>query len=456
MVRVPRACMMNPDTARASPFCGELIDRADLQQWQAMCLHLLTERAAGPQSRWWPYLEHLPDMSGHPLLWDDAAVSALEGSPMHARLVARIDNVIDDLEELVAVGANELPVGRGAGGDLVTEESMRWATAVLLSRGFYLAFDPDGDAGDGAGPAPLASGGGGGVDVTMPPDRYRLGASDVGNVLDDDMEGDGEDYLGSWDEEAHHVVALVPWADALNHSSEAGEGAVLRFDRDAQAATLRADRDYARGDEVLCSYGPWKARSDLLLDHGFVDAANSNLWAEVPLGFLARPEGEEAGDLFNAAGAMLGDLEAVLDAESPPDESILSWVRAAVATPEELAGFGWDAAGDDGQRLASALAVTARLTRPASASNEARALESLEAAVGEVLSRYASSLQQDAAELEALCAAGEGSSGRASVLRALVGEKTALRNTAQAVAERRAMLRDGAGLDELWDAPDED
>ena len=115
MVRVPRACMMNPDTARASPFCGELIDRADLQQWQAMCLHLLTERAAGPQSRWWPYLEHLPDMSGHPLLWDDAAVSALEGSPMHARLVARIDNVIDDLEELVAVGANELPVGRGAG-----------------------------------------------------------------------------------------------------------------------------------------------------------------------------------------------------------------------------------------------------------------------------------------------------------------------------------------------------
>ena len=56
MVCVPRAAMMTVDTATESPHSGGLVDRAGLGQWQAMCLHLLTERAAGDGSRWAPYL----------------------------------------------------------------------------------------------------------------------------------------------------------------------------------------------------------------------------------------------------------------------------------------------------------------------------------------------------------------------------------------------------------------
>lgn len=51
----------------------------------------------------------------------------------------------------------------------------------------------------------------------MPPDRYGPGTVDVGSVLEDSLEGDAEDYLGSWEGEPQHVVALVPWADMLNH-----------------------------------------------------------------------------------------------------------------------------------------------------------------------------------------------------------------------------------------------
>lgn len=95
-------------------------------------------------------------------------------------------------------------------------------------------------------------------------------------------------------------------------------------------AVLRAHRAYSPGDEVFDSYGPWKSRSDLLLDYGFVDEANGNAWVEVPLASLACPRGSSARAFFAAAGGMLEELGAVLDAESAPDSSILSWIRCGV------------------------------------------------------------------------------------------------------------------------------
>jgi len=39
---------------------------------------------------------------------------------------------------------------------------------------------------------------------------------------------------------------------------------------------LFAHRDYDPGDEVFDSYGTWLTPSELLMDYGFVDAANRN------------------------------------------------------------------------------------------------------------------------------------------------------------------------------------
>lgn len=70
------------------------------------------------------------------------------------------------------------------------------------------------------------------------------------------------------------LLALVPWADSLNHCSTATERSVLQYDASADAAVLFAHRDYAAGDEVFESYGTWLTPSELLLDYGFVDEKN--------------------------------------------------------------------------------------------------------------------------------------------------------------------------------------
>ena len=68
------------------------------------------------------------------------------------------------------------------------------------------------------------------------------------------------------------MVTLVPWADMLNHSGEAGGESCLRFHPPLGSATLRSHRRYEEGEEVEDSYGPTLTAGELLLDYGFVEA----------------------------------------------------------------------------------------------------------------------------------------------------------------------------------------
>jgi SET domain len=80
---------------------------------------------------------------------------------------------------------------------------------------------------------------------------------------------------GAEEVEAERLLALVPWADTLNHCSTATERSVLQYDASEDAAVLFAHRDYQEGEEVFDSYGPWLTPSELLLDYGFVDEKNT-------------------------------------------------------------------------------------------------------------------------------------------------------------------------------------
>lgn len=81
----------------------------------------------------------------------------------------------------------------------------------------------------------------------------------------------------SWDDgDAGPQLALVPWADMLNHSSKAGQESCLIFDSETRFATLRSHKSYEQGEQVYDSYGPSLSCSQLLLDYGFVDEENHN------------------------------------------------------------------------------------------------------------------------------------------------------------------------------------
>jgi hypothetical protein len=85
---------------------------------------------------------------------------------------------------LQIAGANDLPLAQqhqaATGKELVSEPVVRWAAAVLLSRAFSL---------------------------------------DMREA--EPLEGDMS-YFGSWQAEPNDALALVPWADMLQHCSEAG------------------------------------------------------------------------------------------------------------------------------------------------------------------------------------------------------------------------------------------
>ncbi|KAF6138722.1 hypothetical protein GIB67_040854 [Kingdonia uniflora] len=63
-------------------------------------------------------------------------------------------------------------------------------------------------------------------------------------------------------------VALVPWADILNHSC--GVETFLDYDKSSQA-----DRPYQPGEQVFISYEK-KSNGELLLSYGFVPKEGTN------------------------------------------------------------------------------------------------------------------------------------------------------------------------------------
>lgn len=68
-------------------------------------------------------------------------------------------------------------------------------------------------------------------------------------------------------------VALVPWADMLNHSSEVDT--FLDYDKSSRGIVFSTDRVYQSGEQVFISYGK-KSNGELLLSYGFVPIEGTN------------------------------------------------------------------------------------------------------------------------------------------------------------------------------------
>jgi len=71
--------------------------------------------------------------------------------------------------------------------------------------------------------------------------------------------------------QARHDSTLVPVSDLFNHAPDMQQGVSWRWNEDAAAMIVTADRAHKKGEEIFCSYGP---RSNLLLfrTYGFTHA----------------------------------------------------------------------------------------------------------------------------------------------------------------------------------------
>ena len=389
LVRVPRSRMLTAEDARACPTVGRAC--VELGEFRAIALKLLLERAAGAESRWAPWLATLPGRDDprptHPLLWDrERRRAALApGSPTLRRLESAKVRCARDCEAIADAlgGAPECDFPPP------TVDDVLWAASIIHSRAFHLSRrdddedDEDEDDDDER-------------DVSFDDDEWDVSFDDDERDVsfdsdpssssvsgDDTFEAfggapiDDDSYLDvalSVDDEDGSFLALVPWADALNHSSDAGASSTLSWDPTRGVAQLRAHAVSAPGDEVHDSYGPHKTRADLFVDYGFVpDLAPTRVEdsADIP-GEWFWEEAEEAAaeeardnDASNALKLLLLEeaahgaphrsaLRSHLAAVGMrPEDTVLrvtprglgdaatAWCGVAVATRAELFAAGW-------------------------------------------------------------------------------------------------------------------
>lgn len=185
----------------------------DINEYVAIAALLIVERAKGADSFWAPYIDILPgDDELIPLFrWTDEDRELLNGSPALAAAKSLSFKLKAEFE--MAEESYFAPNRELFPADVLTIENWEWAFAILFSRAISLTTDG--------------------------------------------------------------VVALVPYADLLNHNPFCANFIDVHKEmltRD-KMVRLYTDRPYSITDQVFVTYGP-KPNADLLLLYGFVSDRN--------------------------------------------------------------------------------------------------------------------------------------------------------------------------------------
>ncbi|XP_042386567.1 ribulose-1,5 bisphosphate carboxylase/oxygenase large subunit N-methyltransferase, chloroplastic-like [Zingiber officinale] len=202
------------------PEVGNVLKKNSVPDWPLLATYLISEASFKSSSRWSSYITALPRQPYSLLYWTLTELDTyLVASQIRERAIERITNVIGTYEDLrLRIFSKHQ--------DLFPEEvynidTFLWSFGILFSR------------------------------------LVRLPS----------MDG---------------KVALVPWADMLNHSPEVET--FLDYDKASKGIVFMADQSYQLGEQVFISYGK-KSNGELLLSYGFVpkDGTNPNDSVELSL-----------------------------------------------------------------------------------------------------------------------------------------------------------------------------
>ncbi|KAK6259608.1 SET domain - like 6 [Theobroma cacao] len=217
---VPPSLFITADSEWSSPEAGQVLKQYSVPDWPLIATYLISEASSSKSSRWSNYISALPRQPYSLLYWTRAELDRyLEASQIRQRAIERVTNVIGTYNDLRLRIFSKYP-------DLFPEEvfnmeTFRWSFGILFSR------------------------------------LVRLPSMD-------------------------EKVALVPWADMLNHSCEVET--FLDYDKSSQGVVFATDRAYQPGEQVFISYGK-KSNGELLLSYGFVpkEGTNPSDSVELPL-----------------------------------------------------------------------------------------------------------------------------------------------------------------------------
>ncbi|KAK9868713.1 hypothetical protein WJX84_009251 [Apatococcus fuscideae] len=262
-VSVPQRTLLQACTGLSDavfgPLLRRLVDKVGkaLDERYLLCLTLLIERCKGPVSSWSPYLDILPKSFEDTFWWCDAEHALLKGTSM-GRAVKEYEKglvQLADWRDQIAAWCREAYGDAGhmeswQSGWGLTERATRWARSVVWSRAF----------------------------------RVPLG-------------------------EQGHGLALVPFADMLDHDPNAHIAWHAGFTGadDFQMVTFSP---ISKGS-VLCNNYGFKSNEELLLSYGFMLPNNLADFFHITLSLGAgptekdfRPQEEEPSNPFDNQAAM--------------------------------------------------------------------------------------------------------------------------------------------------------
>ncbi|KAI5071032.1 hypothetical protein GOP47_0013283 [Adiantum capillus-veneris] len=179
----------------------------DVPDWPFLATYLISEASKGKDSPWHPYFSALPRKPESILLWSETEVrNYLFASSIINQALERIAEVENTFASLDSSIYKKHP-------DLFPSQffnaqSFKWAFGILFSR------------------------------------LVRL-------------------------QSLNEQVALVPWADMVNHSSQVK--ACLDYEAASKTIILTTDKAYQPSEQVFISYGD-KSKGEILLSYGFVSA----------------------------------------------------------------------------------------------------------------------------------------------------------------------------------------
>ncbi|KAM7272026.1 hypothetical protein ACFE04_031240 [Oxalis oulophora] len=220
---VPPSLVITADSEWNCREAGEVLKKYSVPDWPLIATYLISEANLQKSSRWNNYISALPRQPYSLLYWTRAELDRyLEASQIRERAIERITDVVGTYNDLRLRIFSKHP-------DLFPEEvynieTFKWSFGILFSR------------------------------------LVRLPSM-------------GE------------KVALVPWADMLNHSCEVDT--FLDYDSSSQGIVFTTDRIYQPGEQVFISYGK-KSNGELLLSYGFVPREGTNPTDSVELPMLIK------------------------------------------------------------------------------------------------------------------------------------------------------------------------
>lgn len=339
LARVPFKLLLSKDTARER--LGEEIVTANMSDYTAIALLLVSEKYKEGSSFWDPYIAVLPSVEeiGASFSWEDEEINMLlGGSPLQNMSLFLKAKVSDEFRALqagvVAQNPEKLPK------EAFTLERYIWAYAVLFSR------------------------------------AVRLSPPDMGDI-----------------------IALVPYVDLINHNPASetyitgiSEGVELPFGLTEKEnfVIVRADKYYNKYEQVYLSYGP-KSNAQLLMLYGFCLERNTQDFLEVPVAHLLdnSPLAEAKKRLLDSRQMERVAFPLYRDRFT---NDMMQFLRLLMLQPEDLNLQDWDDS-------ASVDAAMARLdfSKAFGELSERRALLCLKGICEELSAGYPNTLEEDEA-----------------------------------------------------------